>query len=211
MEYRAEVALRHVPKQSRGERKVDQLLRSAEEVFAEVGYEHATTNAVALHAGVSIGSLYQFFSGKDALLEAMAERYLNQTREALAILLDPKRKVSVHEILAELIDKLVKLQEQRPYFLQCLGQNHTYPVLNHAVAKLNLEIVDEVSELLMRNAYLREPKDAKRQALICVYTVGALLPLALREKGKNRERMIDETVLLLERYITPDMIHGEIY
>ena len=205
MAYRSVVALRHVPKQSRGERKVDQILRSAEEVFAAVGYEHATTNAVAQHAGVSIGSLYQFFASKDALLEAMAQRYLDQTRKALAKVLAPAGSYKLRELLTDLLQTLVKLQEQRPYFLQCLSQNRAYAVLQGSVARLNQEVVGQVGALLTRTSGFRDPGEVSRQAVICVHTVGALLPLALSARGANRQRMIGEIVTLLERYLSPDL------
>ena len=205
MVYRSEVALRHVPKQVRGERKVDQILRSAEEVFAEVGYEHATTNEVARHAGVSIGSLYQFFASKDALLETMAQRYLDQTRKALAIVLDPSGSYKLRELLTELLQTLVKLQEQRPYFLQCLGQNRAYAVLQGSVTKLNQEVVGQVARLLLRTSGFRDTAEVNRQSAICVHTVGALLPLALSERGPGRRKMVAEIVTLLERYLSPDL------
>src|SRR5688572_25334848 len=83
MAFDANTALRHTPKQTRGQRKVEHILRSAEALFAEVGFENATTNAIATRAGVSIGSLYQFFASKEAILHAMTERYLSQSREGL--------------------------------------------------------------------------------------------------------------------------------
>lgn len=51
------------------------MLEAAAQVFAERGYA-ATTNEIAARAGVSIGTLYQYFADKDALLLALAERHL---------------------------------------------------------------------------------------------------------------------------------------
>jgi AcrR family transcriptional regulator len=59
-------------RQARGQRRIDQLLDVAARVFAEVGFEAATTNGIAARAGVSPGSLYQFFPNKDAMAEALA-------------------------------------------------------------------------------------------------------------------------------------------
>src|SRR5216683_2197996 len=111
MTYDALTALRHAPKQTRGQRKVEHILRSAEALFAEVGFETATTNAIALRAGVSIGSLYQFFASKEAILEAMASRYLDQTRVAMNELLDHTAQFELESLLTRLLDVLIKLQE----------------------------------------------------------------------------------------------------
>ena len=52
---------RRVPQQARSRERYNLILDSAARLFAEVGYEAATTNAIADVAGVSIGSLYQYF------------------------------------------------------------------------------------------------------------------------------------------------------
>jgi len=208
MVYRPVAALRHVPRQNRGERKVEKILRSAEVVFAEVGYEHATTNAVAAHAGVSIGSLYQFFASKDKILEAMATRYLDQTRVALVRALDPERNIGLTELLTDLLETLLKLQEQRPFFLQCLAQNRAYAVLAGPVAELNEAVIDYVVALLKRKSGSDDSGNLRLRASVCVYTVSALLPYALSTKGAERRRVIGEIVKLLDRYLKPELIVG---
>jgi AcrR family transcriptional regulator len=203
-------ALRHIPRQVRGARKVDQILRSAEEVFAEVGYEHATTNAVALRAGVSIGSLYQFFESKDKILEAMAGRYLDQTRVALVTTLDAANEYNTAELMTGLLDTLIKQQEQRPFFLQCLAQNRAYAALSESVAELHAELVSHVVKLLKRILVPGDAGELERRATVCVHAASALLPVALSLHGRERRLMIRETVKLLERYIKPELKVGKV-
>ena len=62
-------------RQERGKKRMAELLRAAGQVFADVGYENATTNAIAARAGVSPGTLYQFFPNKQAIAEALANAY----------------------------------------------------------------------------------------------------------------------------------------
>src|SRR5215471_21577452 len=62
-------------RQSRGKQRMESLLSAAEEVFAEVGYDRATTNLIAARASVSPGTLYQFYPNKEALAEALASQY----------------------------------------------------------------------------------------------------------------------------------------
>lgn len=66
--------MRRTPQQERGQRRVQQILDAAAEVFAEVGYEVATTNMIAQRANTSIGSLYQFFPNKDSIVKLLARR-----------------------------------------------------------------------------------------------------------------------------------------
>jgi AcrR family transcriptional regulator len=73
---------RRVPRQARSLATVSFVLDAAAQVFAERGYA-ATTNEIAARAGVSIGSLYQYFADKDALLVGLAERHLDQAQTQL--------------------------------------------------------------------------------------------------------------------------------
>lgn len=70
------VPFRRRPVQERSRQTVERILAAAAQVFGERGYA-ATTNHVADAAGLSIGSLYQYFPDKDALLVALHERHLN--------------------------------------------------------------------------------------------------------------------------------------
>lgn len=66
---------RKLPRQARSRATVDAMLEAAAQVLIEHGYEAATTARVAERAGVSIGSLYQYFPNKEALVAALVERH----------------------------------------------------------------------------------------------------------------------------------------
>ncbi len=109
---------RKIPQQSRAEQTVATILEAAARILEREGLEGLNTNLVAKRAGVSIGSLYQYFPGKDALIVALSlrERALFHD-EAQGALEEPtgaaalKRliAVSVHQqlrrpVLARLLD-----------------------------------------------------------------------------------------------------------
>lgn len=70
---------RRVPDQARAAETVAAILEGAAQVLEAGGLASLTTNAVAQRAGVSIGTLYQYFSDKTALLHALAEREIGKT------------------------------------------------------------------------------------------------------------------------------------
>ncbi len=70
--------MRRQPQQARSQERVQQILDVAEQLFVEIGYESATTRAIAAQADVSVGSIYQFFPDKEAILKALAIRYLQK-------------------------------------------------------------------------------------------------------------------------------------
>src|SRR5437660_6946060 len=74
------VAFRRAPKQERGQRRITRILDAAAQEFARVGFDAATTNAIARRAKTSVGSLYQFFPNKEAILQALTEHYLSEIR-----------------------------------------------------------------------------------------------------------------------------------
>jgi AcrR family transcriptional regulator len=75
---------RRIPRQARAEETVSAILEGAAQVLEAGGLAGFTTNAVAERAGVSIGTLYQYFSDKGALLHALAEREVRVTIVSVA-------------------------------------------------------------------------------------------------------------------------------
>jgi AcrR family transcriptional regulator len=75
--------MRKSPRQARAQATIDAILDAAAHILGARGWAGLTTNAAAETAGVSIGSLYQYFPNKLALVEAVRLRHLN---EVLAVL-----------------------------------------------------------------------------------------------------------------------------
>ena len=78
------VIKRRIPRQNRAEETVASILEASAQLLEKGGLAAFTTNAVAERAGVSIGTLYQYFADKQALLRAIAERELKTTLLAVA-------------------------------------------------------------------------------------------------------------------------------
>ncbi len=76
-------APRRQPRQPRSIATVDAVLEASARVFERRGYVQATTNEIAEVAGVSVGSLYQYFPDKDALLTALHERHVETLTDAM--------------------------------------------------------------------------------------------------------------------------------
>src|SRR5262245_66634609 len=71
-------------RRERGLRRMDAILDAAEICFARMGYDEATTNHIATQAGISPGSLYQFFANKEAIAQALATRYNEELEQVYA-------------------------------------------------------------------------------------------------------------------------------
>lgn len=79
---------RKQPRQARSRALVEAILDATERVLAQGGTEQATTTRIAEVAGVSVGSLYQYFPSRDALLAAVIERRVERDEQVLHARLD---------------------------------------------------------------------------------------------------------------------------
>ncbi len=74
---------RKTPIQARSNATVDAILQATLQVLTTVGKERLTTTRVAARAGVSVGTLYQYFPNKSALLQAALRRHMDEVRSAI--------------------------------------------------------------------------------------------------------------------------------
>jgi len=72
------------PRQDRSRTTVEAILDASARLLVKRGFDQLTTNAVAEAAGVSIGSLYQYFPNKEALVADLIERHISERRAAMA-------------------------------------------------------------------------------------------------------------------------------
>src|SRR5689334_10513065 len=78
---------RRRPRQARAQATVEAIVKATARVLVEEGYDRASTNRIAHAAGVSIGSLYQYFPSKEALVAALVEHHQERMRDALDLAL----------------------------------------------------------------------------------------------------------------------------
>ncbi|MEL6186334.1 MAG: TetR/AcrR family transcriptional regulator, partial [Myxococcota bacterium] len=70
------------PLQSRSRQVVEKLLEAAAHRFGQDGFERTSVRSIAADAGVPVGSVYQFFRDKEAVLETLTDRYVASVRGA---------------------------------------------------------------------------------------------------------------------------------
>jgi AcrR family transcriptional regulator len=115
--------LRRRAKQSRSRVTVEAILEAATRVLLTKGYAHATTNKIAERAGVSVGTLYQYFDGKDQIFEELFRRDATILIGSLAAEeIDPRKPLefSLLRILNNLLTVL-------PHFPDLLRQLEAAP------------------------------------------------------------------------------------
>lgn len=105
---------RKQPSQGRSKATVTAILEAAAHIFEEQGYGKMTTNAVAELAGVSIGSLYQYFPNKEALICAVYECHHARMRESIAREMNKPLDVANFEALRHLVEAIARAHLVEP-------------------------------------------------------------------------------------------------
>lgn len=127
-----------------------QILDAASVVFARVGYDRATTNAIAAEAGISPGSLYQFYADKAAIAAALGERLaleLGQAQDAALTGLDPVR-TPLPELVERVLGPLVEFAAARPAFQELFARDDLPAAAMAPVAAAKAGMEARVADLL---------------------------------------------------------------
>src|ERR1700742_604577 len=107
---RSQVVLepRKSPVQARSTASVEAILEATIQVLLKVGKERLTTTRVAARAGVSVGTLYQYFPNKSALLQAALKRHLAEVTDAIEIACQKQKGETLRQMMTALITACFK-------------------------------------------------------------------------------------------------------
>jgi len=180
--------------QERSRATVDALIEATARILVREGFDRASTNRIAEVAGVSVGSLYQYYPGKEALVAAVIDRHHEEIMRV------------VREALAEVASQPVKKAVRR-LVTAAIDAHRVDPRLHRVLAEQiprtgRLENVDafnrEAHALFM--AYLESRRDELRvadpgmAAFVCVTSIEALTHNAVLH---HSEKLSDEAVRTL--------------
>jgi AcrR family transcriptional regulator len=193
--------------QERSRATVQALLDATARVLTKEGYDRASTNRIAATAGVSVGSLYQYFPNKEALVAALVARH---NREMLDLLREALKEVASLD-LATAIAKLVRAAVDAHRVDPALHR-----VFDEQVPRMGqlakIEALQGETFQLVRS-YLEERRDEisirdlDSTTSILVTTVEALThQFVIHRPGapeRDRDRFIDEVTRLVVGYLQP--------
>lgn len=191
------------PRQSRSQATVDTLLEATARVLVRDGFDGLTTNSVAAQAGVSIGSLYQYFPNKEALVAALIERHIEKMNNSVFAELARVAQLPVAEAARRVIELTIKMHAIDPKLHRVLTEQ--VPRVGR-LAKLREgdEICHRmVAGLLAARKDELAIHDPDLAAFLVVSTIEAVVHRAAMLYPDRLEdpRLIDETTLLVTRYL----------
>jgi AcrR family transcriptional regulator len=198
---------RKQPVQHRSKATVDVILVAAAQVFEAHGYAAGTTNRIAERAGVSIGTLYQYFPSKEAIAVALLERHIADTDHRL------------HEWVGHMVVEQHSLSEAlHDYVAGMLEMHSRQPRLQHILLE-ETPLPERVHQVLLeaeRNAaktvagLLRLYPEVRQTGLehTCFLVVQSVESLTHRfaahpdDQFIPRTTFVDEVVTMLVAYLT---------
>lgn len=183
---------------------MESLLRAAEWVFADVGYEHATTNMIAARASVSPGTLYQFYPNKEALAEALALRYAQELERLHdTVFNDIGPTLALSELIDATIDPFLEFHRRAPAFEALFLAAAVSPALAGRVDVLHETVAARVQAIFQRYGCKAKRLQRRRVADTAVGIVRGLIPLITPLRGSERTRAIHQLKTVLVRYLEP--------
>ncbi|MBE9046814.1 TetR family transcriptional regulator [Pleurocapsales cyanobacterium LEGE 10410] len=194
--------LRRLPQQSRSQKRVAQILEAAAQVFAEVGYEAASTTLIATQAKTSVGSLYRFFPDKAAIFQALASYYMDRLRELFAQILNPEiYHLPIRIVSDRIIDAYYDDLLSQPGYRAMLLNYHFSPKATAIIENINREIEPYFEALFAARAPEMEPEQRKLIARVSVEACCVLEFVSSEADDALREKLKAEEKILLSAYL----------
>jgi AcrR family transcriptional regulator len=202
-----EIEARKLPRQERSRLLVEAILQAAAEMFAERGYARTTTNKIAERAGVSVGSLYQYFPNKDSLLAALLAVHRAEVHPiidaALARLADPA--VPLEGSIRQLLGELLEAHRRNPAVTRALSASvirESPAAAEHEKGEEGEKVAREICEVLVRRPDVRDGDHLAMAALLAQTTSQLTRWLAHDPPvGIEADTLLEETVQLLVRFL----------
>ncbi|WP_327701063.1 TetR/AcrR family transcriptional regulator [Streptomyces decoyicus] len=194
---------RKQPRQGRAEITRQRILAAAAHVFAEYGHAAGTTNRIAERARVSIGSLYQYYPNKDAILVELLTRHLDAGMSALTHGQDDEAPDSLEEAIRRYVRLTIENHRDDPQLLRVMIEQ----------APRSPELLEKTSQYqLARTVYARELIENHPEARVADMEVAARLLVSTVELVVHQliaapdpldpARLESELVAMLTRYLT---------
>ena len=191
------------PKQGRSKETVEAIFGAVTHILNKDGVDHLTTNKIAEVAGVSVGSLYQYFKNKESIYEGILLRLVNENLTRLEkILNEAEGEVKIRDIIEliistqfesfQKIDKVASILLE--YAPKVLPVSHFKKVDDRMITFL-------MDQLKKHNVEIR-PENQEAAFFICSQAVrSTVLMTFLSKKTEEREAIMKELIDMLSTYL----------
>ncbi len=193
---------RKKPTQGRSQATVSAILQATAHILATDGYEALSTNRVAEKAGVSIGSLYQYFPSKESLVGELVDRECDRLNALFGEVFMRARDLPPRELARELIGAIYRAKSENPQLSKALREQipRTGRIgrLEEALAQITT-IVGDYLEANRKELRVKSPRDAAFYAVELVD--GLTMSAIIKWPRAHAERVIQEIADIVTAYL----------
>lgn len=178
---RAKTFIRRQPRQLRARQTVDAILEAVVRILKREGMDAITTNHISEIAGVSIGSLYQYFPDKKAIFAALHERHIQEIDRIVQATLMRNVGVPLDRLMSAMVDAMIEAHSADPELHELLslhvpdrvGGSKDFAERLHGAFLLALSA---------RSGELKRGRDLEKQAFVLAHMVESLCHAVVRRR-----------------------------
>ncbi len=172
---------RKLPKQSRSRVTVEAILEATTHILVEEGYDKANTNRIAERAGISIGSLYQYFPNKESPITALMDQHAQEMAELVETKLERLFDSPLEVAIPEIITAVVAAHAINPRLHQVLSEEIPRSERSPQMHKADERITELLRAYLERWRDQIQPQNIDLTVFILNRTVDSLCHAAVIE------------------------------
>jgi AcrR family transcriptional regulator len=193
--------LRRAPMQRRSAERVQRMLDAAQELVAEHGYDAVTTTLIAERADVSIGSLYQFFPDKQAVVRAVALRNLERFTQRMEALDERGEFHDWWSFVSSVLDEYVAMHHEVPGFRVIRFGNVADLHLLDPSRDNDSVVADRFVEIIGRTVDFRPGTDPHMQLVIAIKIADTLTRFAFERSRHGDSVVLDEAKRIIREHL----------
>jgi AcrR family transcriptional regulator len=200
-------ASRKQPQQARSKATVSAVLEATVRILDRQGLDAATTTRIAEVAGISIGTLYQYFSHRDEILDALQDREFERAMELLERVLGKAGEDGLAEDVArEVVRGLLSLYAAAPGLHRVLALEGLRVTASHRVQAFDMRVIGVVRHFLTVSKHPIRRKNVDAAAFVIFQSVRASMLARMLEApaGIDDEALTEEVTDLVLRYLVHD-------
>jgi len=190
--------------QERSRATVDALIEATARILVREGFDKASTNRIAEAAGVSIGSLYQYYPSKEALVAAVIERHNRDLMQIVRAALAEVASLPFDQAVRRIVAAAVDAHRLDPRLHRVLAEQIPRTGRLATVDGFNCEYFTLFKDYLDRHKARLRAVDLEMAAFVCVTSIEALTHTAVLHHMLSDDRvaiLVDEATRLVMRYL----------
>jgi AcrR family transcriptional regulator len=195
---------RKLPSQERSREMFEAILEAAAKVFVQLGYARATTNKIAEAAGISVGSLYQYFPSKDAIAVELLRRYRLKVLGVVGSALGRVNERGLEKVVYELVDALLRAEGIDPTLQRVLIEAVLRTGARAEVLGFEERLEEVVADQLRAANTGVAERDLRVASFLVVRVVLAVVHAVRVDRTElDTARLRDHVTRLIVRYLSP--------